>query len=217
MRASRCWQEERTVMIIAPKYGFVFLSMPKCASTSTEAMLRPYGQIVTSDAPEFKHLPYRGYERFFKPLLQEKLKQRANKLEIICLFREPVDWLHSWYRYRQRDELEQMARRRKNSTKNLTFEEFAREHVSDSPQPFAKVGRQIRFIQDKNGNLGNITLFRYEDYDKFLEYMSGKIGEPLAAPRMNISPVGEEKERPDLPFLTEYLADEYRVYSSIAR
>lgn len=202
-------------MIIAPNHGFVFICMPKCASTSTEAILRPFGQILTGNAPEFKHMPYRYYERFFRPLLRAKLKGKLRQIETVCLFREPVDWVNSWYRYRQRDELMRSPQKRKNSTRGVSFEEFAREYVSGSPRPFAQIGRQIKMIQDKDGNVGQIRLFRYEDYDKFLAYMSEKVGQPLVAPRMNVSPAGESETTPDLPFLTGYLAPEYEIYRSL--
>src|SRR5689334_15601464 len=116
-------------MIIAPNNGFVFLCMPKCASTSTEAILRPYGQIVTGNSPDFKHMPYRVYERFFRPFLKAKVKGRFSQIEVVCLFREPVEWVNSWYRYRQRDELLRTPQKRRNSTKGMSFEEFAREYV----------------------------------------------------------------------------------------
>jgi hypothetical protein len=207
-------------MIISTKHRFVFLCMPKCASTSTEAVLRPYGQIVTGNDPGLKHLPFRAYERYFSQLVKRKQRRipgSTEGIEVVCLFREPVEWLNSWYRYRTREELAKTTDGRAKSTANISFEDFAREYVSPSPRPFAKVGRQINFVKDKDGNVGKITLFRYEDYDRFIDYMSDKVGKKLVAPHRNVSPRSGSAVLEKPGFLVDFLRDEYQLYDSIGR
>lgn len=92
-------------MLISIEHGLVFLSMPKCASTSIEMALQNYMDIVVRGPA--KHTNYRRYERFCRPFLDQFCKQQ--KLETVCLIREPLDWLKSWYRYRTRDELKYLA------------------------------------------------------------------------------------------------------------
>ena len=75
-------------------YKFIFLCMPKCASTSIEATLNPYSQLYTSRHPKVKHTNDSKYQRFIKPFLNQ------DDIEVVCLMREPISWLHSWYRYR---------------------------------------------------------------------------------------------------------------------
>ena len=190
--------------------------MPKCASTSTEAILRPYADIMTGKSPEFKHMAFRKYQRFLEPLMRSKLKSDDALPEVVSLFREPVDWLYSWYRYRQRDELQQGAGRVK-STRDISFVQFAEQYVSEQPSPPARVGRQVNMLKDKNGNIGKITLFRYENYESFLDYMSDKVGARLRAPVLNQSPSSGKSEPPDLPFLKEFLREDYAVYDAIRR
>lgn len=204
-------------MIVSIKYNFVFLCMPKCASTSTEAILRPFGQLVTDSGPRFKHINLRTYERFVKPLVVSRMRKRAARpldIEVICLFREPIDWLHSWYRYRRRQEL-LSKRHSQNSTVNVGFVEFAREYVSENPLPFAKLGRQSQFVRDRKGNVGKVRLFRYEDYPGFLAYMSAKVGEELTAPHLNASPEGEKVDLANLGFLVDFLREEYAIYNAL--
>jgi hypothetical protein len=147
-------------MIVSQTHGFVFICLPKCASTSTEAILRPYADIMTGGRPDYKHMTYRKYERFLKPLMRSKLKNKSELPEVVCLFREPVDWLHSWYRYRQRNSLQGGVEREvrrihkpmewlnrwycpsrdatphprtasEKSTRGMSFEEFAIKNILD--------------------------------------------------------------------------------------
>jgi hypothetical protein len=193
--------------------------MPKCASTSTEAILRHYGDITTGSDPSIKHVNLKTYERFFKPFLekvQSKHARLAGDIETICLFREPIDWLNSWYRYRTRENLARTPRGKTKSTANISFLEFAQEYVKPQPAAFAKVGRQINFLKNKNGQIGKVTVFRYDDYVQFLDYLSHKVGEKLEAPRLNVSPSSpsDKDERPD--FLYDYLKEEYELYESLS-
>lgn len=203
-------------MIISSTHGFVFICMPKCASTSTEAILGPYADIMTGKSPEYKHLSYKKYEKHFEPLVRAKLKGDGEAPEIVTLFREPVDWLYSWYRYRQRDSLQHGPGRAK-STVNMSFEEFARQYVSGSPSLPARVGRQINMVKDKHGNIGKITIFRYENYDAFLDHMSAKLGKRLKARVLNKSPSLAKAAPPDLPFLRDFLSEDYALYNSLPR
>jgi hypothetical protein len=98
----------------------------------------------------------------------------------------------------------------------MSFEEFARQYVSAHPSPPARIGRQVNMLKDKTGNIGKITLFRYENYDVFLDYMSAKVGKRLKPRVMNKSPSAAKDSVPDLPFLTAYLQEDYAVYNSIS-
>jgi hypothetical protein len=208
-------------MIVSLKHGFVFLCMPKCASTSTEDILRPYGQLVTDGTPSFKHINFRQYERLVKPLVLhcsrsgQAPRRRFPALEVVCLFREPTDWLFSWYRYRSRESLLRNKRRASRQVGGISFEEFAREYVSESPRPFARVGRQINFIKNAKGEIKGIKVFRYEDYAAFIAYMSSRLGAELVAPRLNESPQAADQQKYRFDFLESHLAEDYEFYRSI--
>lgn len=87
-------------MLVSIEHGFVLLFTPKCASTSLERAL--HGRMDLVARGPLKHENYRRYERFYRPLLAQHCEE---PLETVCVIREPVDWLASWYRYRTRDSL----------------------------------------------------------------------------------------------------------------
>ena len=206
-------------MLISLRHKFVFLCMPKCASTSTERALGKYAQLRSDGHPAFKHTNYRKYKRFLLPYVETKLENAEEKLEVLCLFREPVDWLNSWYRYRSRSALlDPKSPGHKKYAGNVSFYEFAEEYVSSNPRPFAKLGRQFKFICDEKGKPGSITVFPYEQYDEFMSYMSSKVGTRIKPKRANISPkTGKDYDVKKLKFLVNYLKDDYDFYNSIIR
>ena len=84
-------------MRISTKASFVFLSMPKSASTSVEKALKPHCEIAF-EGPGIKHLNARKYHDVIKPMLKALMPNKT--FETICLYREPISFIHSWYRYR---------------------------------------------------------------------------------------------------------------------
>jgi hypothetical protein len=205
-------------MIISLKHHFTFLCMPKSGSTATERALREYAQLMTDADPRLKHVNYRQYCRFVLPLLKRKLRRGGSSVpEVVCLFREPISWLNSWYRYRKRSSLvEGQSSEQSRHTANVSFYEFAEEYISAAPRPFAQIGHQSAFIETGWGEIGNIVLFQYERYDLFLDYMSRKVGRPVKVDRANESPVDEEPyDLGRLDFLKKPLEKEYRYYQLI--
>ena len=56
-------------MIACPRYGFVMLSLPKCASTSVVRAIQPYAQVVLTGEPRLKHVNVARFEQLVEPLL----------------------------------------------------------------------------------------------------------------------------------------------------
>jgi hypothetical protein len=133
-------------MLIAPARGFVFLAMTKTGSTAIESAFGPYAQIVQKNSPQLKHTRYARFERFLAPFLAASGWPRES-YEVVCAFREPIDWLHSWWRYRSREAIADPSHRaHKNYTGNVSFEEFARAYINGTHQ-FARVGRQAKMVK----------------------------------------------------------------------
>ncbi len=89
-------------MVASINYRFCFLSNTKCASTSITSALSEYGDLYTSQNPKIKHLNYLKFDKWVRPLLGAE----QEKFTTIAVIREPLDWLHSWYRYRQRSSIQ---------------------------------------------------------------------------------------------------------------
>ncbi len=135
----------------------------------------------------------------------------GEEFSVTALMREPRDWLGSWYRYRQRDDMSNPAR----STKDMTFDEFVIAYCSDNPPEFANVGSQARFLHPKNGK-GVDHLFRYDQIDHFVEFLEDRLGCEIILPRLNVSPSGEtnlsaKTERK----LQNFAANDFALYQSL--
>ena len=174
-------------MLISLKNNFVFLCMPKCASTSSETMLLPYSDIVIVGTPALRHTTFLEYEQSIRPFIIEKTG--VNSLETICLIREPVSWLYIWYRFRARSELRnQNHPAYHNSTHGVSFVEFVEAYIAKDKPAFAEVGCQFDILRNATGGIGVEKIFCYDQMNRFVTYMSAKVGKKLILGSENVSP-----------------------------
>lgn len=183
-------------MLVSEKNSFVFLCMPKNASNSIEEMLSPYCELSFLGRPEIRHTTLSEYQNYIKPYLDIKNKNSDKVFETICLIREPVLWLYSWYRFRSRSKLREPSHPlHHNSTANMTFEEFVLAYISEDSPKFVHFGTQYDFVKSVAGGVGVDKIFIYEQMPKFIDYMEKKIGEQLQLPIRNKSPKSVYKSR----------------------
>ena len=209
----------RGAMLLAPRHGFVFLAMPRAASSSVERAFKPYAQLMqASRTPELKHTSYAEFQRFLEPWLEAKGFPRGS-YEVVCAFREPIDWLGSWWRYRSRDVLADPSHwNHKNYAGGVSFEEFARAYMDHGAQ-FARiedpagVRRPSEFVRPDAGGAPIDRVFRQDRLDLLVDFLRGKVGEEVevgarnAAPERSFSLSGAcERE------LREFFAPEYGIY-----
>lgn len=202
-------------MLISTKHKFVLISMPKCASTSTEAALAKFCNLRLSGEPKLKHSSFSDYQKYFLPYLQLKLGKLADELEVVSLFRHPISWLNSWYRFRIKEANAGQYRRPGLALATMTFDDFLDRYTNDAGFP-TRVGRQVDRLMDQHGAIGKVTLFRYEGYDEFLEYLSARFGRSIRSKQLNASP----GERADISPYLHYvehprIAPDWAVYRSI--
>lgn len=168
-------------MLVFRKENLVFLAVPKTGTTALEGALAPRASIVVREPADLKHAPCYRFQRFIQPFLRVA---DVGELEMMAIIREPVDWLGSWYRYRQRDDLDGTPR----STKGISFDDFVLEYCRGKPAPFAAVGSQAKFVSDKDGELGVRYLFRYDAQKRINHFLTERLG-PFPTPkRLNTSP-----------------------------
>jgi len=158
--------------------GFVLLALPKTASTSLERTLSPYATDVIAGTPARKHMPARGFLLTVAPGLAEQGHPRES-YEIVTMFREPIAWLESWWRYRARDD----SRR---STAEMTFEDFARSYLARDDAAPTPNGRPARFLNAR-GVVAVDRIFSIERPDVWSAWFSGRVGRPLEFERRNAS------------------------------
>jgi len=171
-------------MLISVKHRYAFFCTPKCASNSVEAMLKPHADIHLLGTPQLRHTNARQYAAHIQPYLDQVAREAA--VERVAIIREPVAWLHSWYRFRARSELRNADS--DNSTAHVSFSEFVDAYLSDSPPPFAQVGTQAEFLLGANGELGVDRLFAYDQLDELAKFFSDRVGQELSLHTMNVSP-----------------------------
>jgi hypothetical protein len=163
------------------KEKIVFLSVPKTGTTAYEAALSQRADMVISDPPELKHAPLYRYNRFFRPMFE---KIGGDDMATLAVVREPISWLGSWYRYRQRP----FMTGHPNATFDISFDEFVSEYLKGKPAGFANVGSQAKFLETRPNGIAVTHLFRYEDQPAIKTFLETKLNVSLTLDRLNESP-----------------------------
>lgn len=212
-------------MLALPAHGFVVLSAPKNASTALENALGPRAEMILRNHPRLKHMNARSFHRRVAPLLGSVGYDRSS-YEVVTLFRDPVDWLHSWWRYRQGPRLQEPGgavdeRRARQGlpevsarwTGDLDFAEFASAVAEGRQKSVGVRGRPVRFVLDGDGAIDVDRIFAYERSDVWQAWFRDRLGADLEFPSSNRSRVQAPLELdPSLrASLEEYFAPEYEV------
>ena len=194
-------------MLISLSKKLTFLAMPKAASTSIEMALFPHCDIAFINNPRVKHIRYRRYKRFILPYMDQS---GFGPLETTCLFREPIDWLFSWYRYRSRDKIKAKSQ----STANMTFDEFVSRYMAEDEVVF-DIGRTSFFVIDHDGKPAVDHIYRYENLPAYTKFLESRFEETFDLEHLNQSPKLEFTLSAQLKTqLEEFLTPEYEIYES---
>lgn len=178
-------------MLVFWKENLVFLSVPKTGTTAMQAALAPRADMVFRGPPQIKHAPLYRYNRFLRPYYNKAGGQNPETLAVI---RHPVEWLSSWYRYRNRNALVGHP----NSTRNVDFDAFVLEYCKPEPATFAKVGTQAAYVYANDGVREVTHLYRYEAQPKVIAFLEDRLKLTLALPTLNVSPTIPAKLSPDV-------------------
>jgi hypothetical protein len=163
----------------------VFLANPKTATQSLRAALSPFAA-ATPEGTGDKHINAPTYARKWARAVRAAV---GAECETFAVMREPLEHLGSWYRYRQREAL----RGHENSTHGLTFAQFVEARLTEDPPPFARIGRQDRFLGFLDGGPAVHHIFDYAQMEKLVAFLDQRIGARLVLPQRNVSPkVGDE-------------------------
>ncbi len=206
-------------MLVSTKHKFAFLSNRKCASSSLIESLGPYCDITMGRDHRLRHLSFGDYQKHVLPLLVEKVGGEARDYQVFCLFREPVDWLFSWYRFRTREEISPtVTPNHWEYTGNISWSEFLDECLKERPAAFADLPPQHHFVQGMDGTSDGLTIFPYEEFDRFLEAISARIGEPVDVVNWNVSPkLQDGPTKADYRRCRKALAADYQIYDAIRK
>lgn len=168
-------------MLVFAKARLVFLSVPKTGTTAYEKALSDHADIIIRSPPLLKHAPLFRYNRFFRQPFEKFIDPG---MEILAVMREPVDWLGSWYRYRQRPFLDG----RPASTAGMSFDGFVQAYLEKDQPEYANVGSQGKFLEPTGNGTCVTHLFRYDDQDGLQRFLSERLGTGIRTAPYNVSP-----------------------------
>ena len=196
-------------MLVFWNERLVLLSVPKTGTHAYTQALGPRASMVVTDPPELKHAPVYRYNRFFRPMFE---KMGAEEMELVAVIREPLDWLGSWYRYRQRPALDG----RPTSTKGHSFDAFLEASCEDTPPAFANVGNQAKFVEARPNGTAVSHFFRYENQAGLRAFLAERLGDLPDIPSVNVSPRLDLQASPDVEALVRReRAAEFTLWESI--
>lgn len=195
-------------MLVFWQQKLALLATPKTGTTAIEAALESLAAVVIQRPPQLKHTSVQKFHRFMGPYLETTA---GAPFTVVAVMREPLDWLGSWYRYRQREDMGN----EKKSTAGISFEQFVQAYCTESPPDFAAVGSQARFLQPKQGR-GLDHLFRYEKIEELILFLEDRLGCEIILPRLNVSPLAEmELSQPTYDKLRSFAAKDFELYASL--
>jgi hypothetical protein len=195
-------------VLIFWKERLVFLANTKCGTTSIAMALESLAHVSVQRPPELKHLTAAQYHAHVAPLLASA---GGGPFTTVALMREPLDWLGSWYRSRQRDAGDETPDGR------VRFDRFAEDFLSSAPPGYAQLTTQAAFLADPAGAWLVDRVFRYEALGHLLAFLEDRLQCEIILPRVNVSPEGLTDPDAGLRTrLTERLALDYRLYRQLA-
>ena len=196
-------------MMIFFRERLVFLAMPKTGTSALENALGRKASVIFRDPPGIKHTNARSFEAKYRNLFE---RENLSPLETMAVMREPIDWLGSWFRYRQRPALNGHP----NSTADLTFNEFVGAYLLADQPPYANVGRQARFVTDQSGDLLINHLFSYHDFAAAIRFLEQRLDREIILKSVNQSPKKELTLSPELSTeLHNACALDFEIYHAL--
>ncbi len=197
-------------MLVFWKERLSFLSVPKTGTTAFHKALAPHSDISIQDPPELKHAPLFRYDRFFQSMFEKACN--VNNMQTLAVMREPIDWLGSWYRYRQRPWMQGHP----NATHDISFDDFVLAYIKGSPPSFANVGSQARFLTPRPGKPPVTHLFRYEDQPGLISFLKERLDVEFELTQENVSPTRTLELSPNVEKrLRNKCAHEFALWQSI--
>lgn len=196
-------------MLVFYKERLAFLSVPKTGSTAYETALATRADMVIKEPPMLKHAPVYRYNRFIRPMF---LRVCDAEMELMAVMREPISWLGSWWRYRQRPFMEGKP----NATHGISFDDFVLAYMKGKKPGFADVGSQANFMQGQPNGTEITHYFRYEDQARLQAFLQDRLDVTLDLARENVSPRMEVTLSPDVEArFRRKFANEFDLYASI--
>lgn len=196
-------------MIIFPTANLVYFAVPRVGSTTFERAFRraiPNAVILPENA---KHMNVRQFESNQRARPPEWFAKNIRRMAIL---RDPLERLHSWYRYRRR-----LDQTQPNSTRGISFDTFIEGTMQPDPPSFAtNVGDQWQFCQRKDGTLGITHLFDIANPQPLNAFLQDRLGQGFPGEKSNQSdPLELTLSKTMEQKLRDHRAKEYEFYEKV--
>lgn len=166
-------------MLIFWQQRLVFLATPKAGSSAVEAALEPLAAVSVQRPAELKHVDIADFRSHVQPWLEAT---SGGPFTTVALMREPVEWLRSWYRFKLRDDHDDPE----HPMAGISFAEFARNYATPGGPERLNMEGQARFLT--GGGQPVDRIFRYEEIDRFVEFLEDQLDCAISLPRVNVPP-----------------------------
>lgn len=197
-------------MLIFWDQRLIFLATPKAGSSAVEAALEPLAAVAMQRPAALKHMSAQDFQAHMLPWLEARA---GAPFTTVALMREPIGWLRSWYRFRNRDDFEDPD----HPMRGLSFEAFARDYMADPRPPHADIGSQSAILCGANGAPLVDRIFRYENIDGFVHFLEDRLDCAITLPRVNVPPAADVKlSRETETALERAMATDFALYRALA-
>lgn len=199
-------------MLISNAKRFVFIETPKTASSSMRSLLRVY----EDEEHEFaKHMPAARAKNAMGA-------ERWNNFYSFAVMREPISWLHSWYKFWSGRAKRDLLPEDRQEILNMDFDTFVRTAASHSPvDAFGSIGIQSnRFCNLRDTQLVVSRLIRFDALSDEWELLKEelKLTELDELPKRNVSRGAAtlpELDRQTLSIVREKWQKDFDVYERL--
>ena len=185
-------------MLVFSEQNLALFSTPKTGSTAMEVALKPWADIAFYK--HCKHTPVGRYQRKIAPFLRDAYRLEPETMAVI---RSPLEHLRSWYRYRA-------------GTLDVDFDGFVQAVLSKDPPEWARIGTQLNFLTDRNGQLGITHLFAYEAQPVPRGWLNARMAEDITFKSQNVSPNAPTQIAPQtLQVFEQHYAAEIALHTRV--
>lgn len=196
-------------MLIFWDQKLVFLATPKAGSTAIEMALESLASVALQRPAPLKHLTAAAYHAHMAPLLAQS---GGTSFTTVALVREPLGWLRSWYRFRQRDDFEDPD----HAVQGVSFEQFARDYMAETPPPHAAIGTQAAYLTDAEGRRNVDQIFRYEEIENFVHFLEDRLDCAITLPWVNVPPKADVALSAETEAaLRRHMARDFALYDAV--
>jgi hypothetical protein len=163
-------------LLISSSHAFLFVAVPKTATSSVEDALAPYRD-SQRELTLGKHALAMEFVELFSP-------EALDALFKFGFVRNPYTWMYSWYRYRQRRHLANPGHRHHDRyAGGKSFDEFMQSY--NEGQIFMK---QSDFLYSHNDELLVDFVGRYENIQADFDHISQRLALPeIPLEQVNVS------------------------------